>query len=373
MREGSWPIWGSNPHPSSRRAGTQPLDHWAGQKNSPLCDTYSKLKMLIEWLWHNSDYRKYLKAQIWLQSEMCKSSLVCCAEFGLAPVSCSTPAAFTRSSQTRQTTWATDWPATRRTTRSPTPPPSTLLSPSCLSSPTTRKPPQPPAAAPAPPPPKIPSLLPRTPRPSSNTPRCRGCRPRPREWRRTPSPRSSTSEAKKQKTKQENLLSMAQMWTFALRRLWFHPDKNSLHCLHRCGRLWKSNDNAACVFVCLFVFFILTITGWVMFNLKILSTEWIELYLDVWLSMTCYFTFVKKKMKKEKAKTTDCISLLYRYPVIHNPLKILLDWTKQTSPFWLNFLFPCYAFICACTLYHACFSLTSKKNIFIDRRRFVYL
>lgn len=100
---------------------------------------------------------------------------------------------FMRSFQTRPTTWATDWPVTRRTTQSPTPLLSTLPCPSCLNNPTTHKRPQRPAAA-APPRPKTPSLPPRTQRPSSNTLRYRACHPHPRGSQRTLFPRSSTCE-----------------------------------------------------------------------------------------------------------------------------------------------------------------------------------
>lgn len=100
--------------------------------------------------------------------------------------------AFTKSFRTQRTTWATDWPATRRTTRSPTPLPSTLLSHFC---PNSHTPPHSQPAAAAPPPrQKTPSLLRHTPRPSLNTHRYRACLLLPQEWRRTLFPKSSTSE-----------------------------------------------------------------------------------------------------------------------------------------------------------------------------------
>lgn len=104
----------------------------------------------------------------------------------------STQDGFTKSSRTQRTTWATDWPATKRTTRSPTPLPSTLLSHFCLN---TRTPPHSQPAAAAPPPrQKTPSPLLHTPRPSLNTHRYRAYLLLPREWRRTLFPKSSTSE-----------------------------------------------------------------------------------------------------------------------------------------------------------------------------------
>lgn len=102
---------------------------------------------------------------------------------------------FMKSFQAQRTTWATDWPVTRRITQSPTPLPSTLHSHFCPNTPTTHNQPLRPAAA-APPPPhqKAPFLLLRTPRPSLNTPQCRACPLLPRGWQRTLFPKSSTSE-----------------------------------------------------------------------------------------------------------------------------------------------------------------------------------
>lgn len=106
---------------------------------------------------------------------------------------CSILDVFMKSFQVQQTMWATDWPATRRITRSPTPLPSTPRSHFCPNTPTTHN--QPPRqAAAAPPHQKTPSLLRRTPQPSLNTPQCRACPPLPRGWQRTLFPKSSMSE-----------------------------------------------------------------------------------------------------------------------------------------------------------------------------------
>lgn len=99
-----------------------------------------------------------------------------------------------KSFLTQQTTWATDWPVTRRTTQNPTPLPSTPLSHFCPSTPTTpHNPPLRPAAA-APTCQKTPSPLPHTPQPSLSTPPYRACPLLPRGWPRTLFPKSSTSE-----------------------------------------------------------------------------------------------------------------------------------------------------------------------------------
>lgn len=108
---------------------------------------------------------------------------------------------FMKSFQTQQIMWATDWPVTRRITRSPTPLPSTLPCRFCPSTPTTlhNQPLQPPAAA-APARQKTPSLLRHSPRPSSNTPLYRACPPLPQEWRHILSPKSSTSDSPQTQT-----------------------------------------------------------------------------------------------------------------------------------------------------------------------------
>lgn len=121
-----------------------------------------------------------------------------------------------KSFQTQRIMWATDWPVIRTTTRSPTPPPSTLPSLFCPSTPTPHSQPQPPvAAAPPPPPQNTPTLLPHTPQPSLNTPRYRVCPPHLREWRRTPFPKSSTSELGGNKQTQSHWAQ-----TFAPRVMW---------------------------------------------------------------------------------------------------------------------------------------------------------
>lgn len=156
---------------------------------------------------------------------------------------------FMKSFRTQQTMWATDWPVTRRTTQSRTPLPSTLRCHFCPSTPTTphNQPLQPTAAA-APPHQKTPSLLHHTPRPSLNTPRYRACPLLRREWQRTLFPKSSMSEQCYQLTplpraqrKQPDLKPRGGCCLTA--------DYQAVsHCLHHCGWLWKSKDNAAFVF-----------------------------------------------------------------------------------------------------------------------------
>lgn len=136
----------------------------------------------------------------WVNFRMC-GRLPCVWQFS---VFCSILDAFMKSFLTQRTTWATDWPVIRMTTRSPTPPPSTLPSRFCPSTLTTRNQPQRRAAPPPPPPPprKTPTLLRHTPRPSLNTPRCKACPRHRREWRRTLFPKSSTSELWKKQADQ---------------------------------------------------------------------------------------------------------------------------------------------------------------------------
>lgn len=136
-------------------------------------------------LYHSSE-----SLELILECALC-GRLLCLWQFS---VCCSILDAFMKSFQTRRTTWATDWPVIRMTTRSPTPPPSTLPSRFCPSTLTTRNQPQRRAAAAPPPPQKTPTLLRHTPQPSLNTPRCKACPPHRQEWRRTLFPKSSTSE-----------------------------------------------------------------------------------------------------------------------------------------------------------------------------------
>lgn len=265
-----------------------------------------------------------------------------------------------RSFQTRPTMWATDWPVTRRTTQSPTPLPSTLPCPSCLNNPTTHKRPQRPAAA-APPRPKTPSLPPPTRRPSSNTLRYRGCHPHPRGWQRTLFPRSSTCElinsnlftGLSQNVSTEEVVVLT--WTGTLRYL------------HRCGQPWKSNDKCSFCFssVQFAVKDDLTVIGWVMFYLKNTS-NWMDRIISWCLivdDLSFYpFDFVKnKKGKKNKEIIFHFYIFILSYTILwQSPL------LRISRPHLLiQFPVLMWCIYCACILYHACFSLKSKKQSFL--------
>lgn len=148
-----------------------------------------------------------------------------------------------KSFQVQQTMWATDWPATRRITRSPTPLPSTPRSHFCPNTPTTHN--QPPRqAAAAPPHRKTPSLLRRTPQPSLNTPQCRACPPLPRGWQRTLFPKSSTSERWHRLKPLQRVhmkwpdLKLEPPYSEVVVKPW--TIRQYLCTLHRCGLFWKS-------------------------------------------------------------------------------------------------------------------------------------
>lgn len=100
---------------------------------------------------------------------------------------------------------------------------------------------------------------------------------------------------------------------------------------------------------------------WITFYWKILPTEWIGLYIDVWcgrpLTLSSMVSFCKKTTRKQKKYYTSLLYLYYLYPVVHNPF------TEEPSGF----------FSCSDVMLLLCLYFISLMFFFAKKKHFYLL